>query len=143
MAPRKQVTAVVKLQCPAGNATPAPPVGTALGPHGINIGEFVRQFNDATRDKGDLVIPSVVTIYQDRTFSFVLKSPPASLLLMKAAGLEKAANEPGSETVGTVTRAQIEEIVKLKEEDLNSGSMDAAVRIIAGTARSMGIKVEG
>jgi len=143
MPPKKEATAVVKLQCPAGSATPAPPVGTALGPHGINIGDFVRQFNDATRDKGDLIIPAIVTIYKDRTFKFELKSPPAAVLLKKAAGLEKAANEPGAETVGTVTRAQLEEIVKVKEADLNAGSMDAAVRIIEGTARSMGIRVEG
>lgn len=143
MAPKKVVKHLVKLQCLAGKATPAPPVGTALGPHGINIGDFVRQFNDATRDKGDLIIPVVISIYKDRSFSFILKSPPASVLLKKAAGLEKAANNPGAEVVGTVTRAQIEEIVAIKKEDLNADSLDAAVRLIAGTARSMGITVEG
>ncbi|MAE75350.1 MAG: 50S ribosomal protein L11 [Planctomycetes bacterium] len=140
---KKEAQHVVKLQCAGGQATPAPPVGTALGPHGINIGEFVRQFNDATKDKVGLVIPVVISIYKDRTFSFVMKSPPASVLLKKAAGLEKAANLPGSEVVGTVTRAQLEEIVKIKEADLNASDIDAACEIIAGTARSMGLKVEG
>ncbi len=142
MAAKKEVTAVIKLQCAGGQATPAPPVGTALGPHGINIGEFVRQFNDATKDKVGLTIPCIIQIYKDRTFSFELKSPPASVLLKKALGLDKAANNPGSEVVGTVTRAQMEEIVQIKDADLNAGSLDAAVRIIAGTARSMGLKVE-
>ena len=132
--PKKEAQHVVKLQCAGGQATPAPPVGTALGPHGINIGEFVRQFNDATKDKVGLVIPVVISIYKDRTFSFVMKSPPASVLLKKAAGLEKAANLPGSE---------VEEIVKIKEADLNASDIDAACEIIAGTARSMGLKVEG
>ena len=143
VARKKEAQHVVKLQCAGGQATPAPPVGTALGPHGINIGEFVRQFNDATKDKVGLVIPVVISIYKDRTFSFVMKSPPASVLLKKAAGLEKAANLPGSEVVGTVTRAQLEEIVKIKEADLNASDIDAACEIIAGTARSMGLKVEG
>lgn len=143
MPPKKEVEAVIKLQCAGGQATPAPPVGTALGPHGINIGEFVRQFNDATRDKPGLIIPCLIQIYKDRTFSFELKSPPASVLLMKAAGLEKGAAVPGTEVVGSVTRAQLEEIVKVKEKDLNAASLDAATRIIEGTARSMGIKVEG
>ena len=143
MAPKKKIMHLVKLQCLAGKATPAPPVGTALGPHGINIGDFVRQFNDATKDKGDLIIPVVISIYKDRSFSFILKSPPASVLLKKAAGLDKAANNPGDEVVGSVTRAQLEEIVEIKKGDLNAVSMDAAVLIIAGTARSMGITVEG
>ncbi len=143
MAPKKKVAAVVKLQCPAGQATPAPPVGTALGPHGINMGDFVKQFNDQTREQQGLVIPVVVSIYPDRTFSFILKSPPAAVLLKKAAGIDKGTGVAGTDFVGSVTRAQIEEIVKIKENDLNSNDMDAAVKVIAGTARSMGIQVEG
>ncbi len=143
MAPRKDIQAKIKLQCPGGQATPAPPVGTALGPHGIAIGDFVKQFNDATRDKMGLVIPVEVTVYKDRSFSFILKSPPAAVLLKKAAGLDKGAQTTGSEIVGSVTRADLEEIVKIKEADLNAASPEAAMRIIEGTARSMGIKVEG
>ncbi|MEZ5990091.1 MAG: 50S ribosomal protein L11 [Planctomycetota bacterium] len=143
MAPKKEVTAVVKLQCPGGQATPAPPVGTALGPHGVNIGDFVRQFNDATRDKMGLVIPVEISIYKDRTFSFVLKSPPAAVLIKKALGLEKAAQNPGTEVVGRITRAQMEEIAKVKEPDMTGADIDADVRTIAGTARSMGVEVEG
>jgi large subunit ribosomal protein L11 len=143
MAPKKEIMAFVKLQCPAGQATPAPPVGTALGPHGINIGEFVKQFNDATRDQMGMIIPVEISIYKDRTFSFIMKSPPASVLLKKAAGIEKAAHNPGSEVVATVTRAQCEEIAKIKDADLNAASMDAAIRMVEGTARSMGIRVEG
>ncbi|HHI78492.1 MAG TPA: 50S ribosomal protein L11 [Planctomycetes bacterium] len=143
MAPKKEIMAFVKLQCPAGQATPAPPVGTALGPHGINIGEFVKQFNDATRDQMGMIIPVEISIYKDRTFSFIMKSPPASVLLKKAAGIEKGAHNPGSEVVATVTRAQCEEIAKIKIADLNAASEDAAVRMIEGTARSMGIRVEG
>lgn len=143
MAAKKKVGAVVKLQCSGGQATPAPPVGTALGPHGINIGDFVKQFNDATRDKAGMTIPVVITIFEDRSFSFELKSPPAAVLLLKAAGLEKGNGETGTGFVGSVTRAQIEEIVEIKKADLNSASLDAACRVIEGTARSMGIKVEG
>ena len=143
MAPKKEIMAFVKLQCPAGQATPAPPVGTALGPHGINIGEFVKQFNDATRDQMGMIIPVEISIYKDRTFSFIMKSPPASVLLKKAAGIEKGAHSPGSEVVATVTRAQCEEIAKIKIADLNAASEDAAVRMIEVTARSMGIRVEG
>ncbi len=139
----KQVTAVIKLQCPGGQATPAPPVGPALGQHGVNIGQFVKEFNDATRDKAGLVIPVVISVYKDRTFSFIMKSPPAAVLLKKAAGLAKAANNPGSEIVGSVTRAQVREIAELKKADLNAASAEAAMRIIEGTARSAGIKVEG
>jgi len=142
-AKKKEVTQVIKLQCAGGQATPAPPVGTALGPHGVNIGDFVKQFNDATRDKGGMIIPVEISIYKDRTFSFILKSPPASVLLKKAAGLDKAANNPGHEIVASVTRADLEEIVKIKEADLNAASLDAACRMIEGTGRSMGIKVEG
>ncbi|MHC5062388.1 MAG: 50S ribosomal protein L11 [Planctomycetota bacterium] len=139
----KQVTAVIKLQCPGGQATPAPPIGPALGQHGVNIGQFVKEFNDATRDKAGLVIPVVISVYKDRTFSFIMKSPPAAVLLKKAAGLAKAANNPGSETVGTVTREQVREIAEMKKADLNAASEEAAMRIIEGTARSAGIKVEG
>lgn len=142
-AKKKKVSAVVKLQCAGGQATPAPPVGTALGPHGINIGDFVKQFNDATKDKGGMTIPVLITIFEDRTFAFELKSPPASVLLMKAAGIEKGNGETGTGFVGTVTRAQLEEIVEIKKEDMNASNLDAACRIIEGTARSMGLKVEG
>jgi len=138
----KEITAKIKLQCPGGVATPAPPVGPALGSHGVPIGEFVRQFNDATRDKQGLIIPVVVTVYKDRSFSFELKSPPAAILLKKAAGLEKGSGVVGTEIVGKVSSEQVREIVKMKEKDLNAASEEAAMRIIAGTARSMGIEVE-
>jgi large subunit ribosomal protein L11 len=139
----KEVMALVKLHCPAGQATPAPPIGPALGAHGANISEFVKQFNDRTRDQMGMTIPVEISIYKDRSFDFIMKSPPASVLLRKAAGVEKGAGEVGTVLVGTVTRAQLEEIVELKKEDLNARDMDHAVRIIAGTARSMGILVEG
>ncbi|MAG57696.1 MAG: 50S ribosomal protein L11 [Planctomycetes bacterium] len=138
----KQLTAQIKLQCPGGQATPAPPVGPALGQHGVNIGEFVKKFNDATRETPGLTIPVVISVYADRSFDFILKSPPAAVLLKKAAGVVKGAGNPKTDRVGSVTREQILEIVKLKENDLNAASDDAAVNIIAGTARSMGIKVE-
>ncbi|MDP6941851.1 MAG: 50S ribosomal protein L11 [Planctomycetota bacterium] len=138
----KELKAQIKLQCPGGAATPAPPVGPALGAHGVPIGEFVKQFNDATADKRGLVIPVVISVYQDRTFSFVLKSPPAAVLLLKAAGLEKASGVVGTEIVGSVTSAQVMEIVELKRPDLNAASDEAAARIIEGTARSMGIEVK-
>ncbi len=139
----KEITGKIKLQCPAGAATPAPPVGPALGSHGVPIGEFVNQFNAATADKRGMIIPVVVTVYKDRSFSLEYKSPPAAVLLRKAAGVEKGAGEVGTVTVGTVTQAQLEEIAEIKKEDLNAASIDAAARIIAGTARSMGIEVEG
>jgi large subunit ribosomal protein L11 len=139
----KEITAQIKLQCPAGSATPAPPVGPALGAHGVAIGEFVKQFNDATADKRGMVIPVVITVYKDRSFSIEYKSPPASVLLLKAAGLEKGASEIGSEIVGRVTPAQLDEIAEIKKADLNAASTEAAARIIAGTARSMGIEVVG
>ncbi|MHC4380931.1 MAG: 50S ribosomal protein L11 [Planctomycetota bacterium] len=139
----KEITGKIKLQCPAGAATPAPPVGPALGAHGVPIGEFVNQFNAATADKRGMIIPVVVTVYKDRSFSLEYKSPPAAVLLRKAAGIEKGAGAVGTETVGTVTRAQLEEIAEIKKADINSASVDAAVNIIAGTARSMGIEVEG
>ncbi len=137
----KVITAKIKLQCPGGAATPAPPVGPALGSHGVPIGEFVKQFNDATADKRGLIIPVVITVYKDRSFSFELKSPPAAVLLMKAAGLEKAASNVGQEIVGSVTTSQVMEIVEMKRADLNAASDEAAARIIEGTARSMGIQV--
>ena len=137
----KEVTAQIKLQCPGGQATPAPPVGPALGQHGVNIGQFVKEFNDRTRDRNGLIIPVVISVYKDRTFSFETKSPPAAVLLKKAANLAKAANNPGSETAGQVTRDQVKEIAESKMEDLNAPTVEAAMRIIEGTARSCGIKV--
>ena len=137
----KAVSTVIKLQCPGGQATPAPPVGPALGQHGVNIGQFVKEFNDATRDKGGLTIPVVITVYRDRTFSFVMKSPPAAVLLKKAAQIASAANTPGSQVAGTVTKAQVEDIARVKMQDLNAASPEAAARIIEGTARSAGIQV--
>ncbi len=137
----KEITAIIKLQCPGGQATPAPPVGPALGQHGVNIGEFVKKFNDKTRDAQGTILPVVITVYKDRTFSFIVKSPPAAVLLKKAAGLAKGASTPGTEKVGKVTRSQVEEIVKIKEKDLNARDPEAAFKIIAGTARSMGIEI--
>ena len=139
----KEVNAIIKLQCPGGQATPAPPVGPALGQHGVNIGQFVKEFNDQTRDKAGLIIPVEISVYKDRTFSFVLKSPPAAVLLKKAANLASGANTPGSQVVGSVTRDQVKEIAETKMNDLNAASIEAAMRIIEGTARSAGIKVEG
>ena len=137
----KEITAIIKLQCPGGQATPAPPVGPALGQHGVNIGEFVKKFNDKTRDAQGTILPVVITVYKDRTFSFIVKSPPAAVLLKKAAGVAKGASTPGTEKVGKVTRSQVEEIVKIKEKDLNARDPEAAFKIIAGTARSMGIEI--
>lgn len=137
----KKVIGEIKLQCPAGQATPAPPVGPALGQHGINIGEFVNQFNTRTKDQAGLKIPVVITVYQDHSFSFITKSPPAAVLLKKAAGIASGSGEPNKEKVGRVTRAQVLEIVKIKQEDLNARDDEAACRIIEGTARSMGIEV--
>ncbi|NQU49568.1 MAG: 50S ribosomal protein L11 [Planctomycetes bacterium] len=137
----KEITAKIKLQCPAGAATPAPPVGPALGAHGVPIGEFVKQFNDATADKRGMVIPVVITVYKDRSFSLEYKSPPAAVLLLKAAGLEKGSGIVGSEIVGQVSKAQVAEIVDIKMEDLNAASPQTAALIIEGTARSMGIEV--
>lgn len=137
----KEVKAIVKVQAPGGAATPAPPIGPALGQHGVNIGMFVKQFNDATKDMPGMVIPAVLTVYSDRSFTFVLKSPPASALLKKAAGIESGSGTPNSKKVGTVTRKQLEEIAQKKMTDMNARSMDAACKVIAGTARSMGIEV--
>jgi large subunit ribosomal protein L11 len=140
----KEVSAKIKLQCPGGQATPAPPVGPALGSHGVNIGQFVKQFNDATKDRPGLVIPVEITVYKDRSFDFVLKSPPAAVLLKKFAGVEKASGSVGHEkAVGSVTRAQVEEIAKMKMADLNARDLTAACRIVEGTARSCGIEVKG
>lgn len=134
---------IVKIQIPAGKANPAPPVGTALGPHGINLQDFCSQFNAQTNSLGDTIIPVVVTIKKDRSFTFILKSPPAAVLIKKAINIPKGSGVPHKDKVGTITRAQLEEIAKIKNEDLNSNDMDAAVKILAGTARSMGVKVEG
>ena len=139
----KELTGKIKLQCPAGQATPAPPVGPALGAHGVNIAEFVKQFNDRTRDQMGMIIPVEISVYKDRSFDFILKSPPAAVLLKKAAGVEKGAGEVGTEIVGSVTREQVEEIAKIKMNDLNARDLDQACRIIEGTARSSGITVEG
>lgn len=140
----KKIQAYIKLQVKAGEANPSPPVGPALGQHGVNIMEFCKAFNAKTADveKG-LPIPVVITVYSDRSFTFVTKTPPASILLMKAAGVKKGSGTPNTEKVGTVTRAQLEEIATTKMQDLNSADMDAAVKIIAGSARSMGLDVEG
>ena len=137
----KKVTAMVKLQCPAGAANPAPPVGTALGPHGVNIMEFCKQFNARTQSQSGMVIPVVVTIYADRTFTFITKTPPAANLLIKEAGIEKGSGQPNRNKVGKVTRAQLKKIAELKMADLNAADLDGAIRMIAGTARSMGVEV--
>ena len=138
----KPVKAIVKLQIPAGKANPAPPVGTALGPHGVNMQEFCAAFNNKTGQMGDTIIPCVITIYEDRTLSFITKQPPAAILIKKAINLAKGSGEPHKNKVGTITRAQLEEIAKIKMEDLNANDIDAAVKILGGTARSMGVKVE-
>ena len=138
----KQVKTIVKLQIPAGKATPAPPVGTALGPQGINIGDFVNKFNQATADKGTDIIPVEVSIYIDRTFDFKLKPPPASDLLRKAAGVEKGAGNPLRGKVGKISEAKLREIAERKMEDLNANDVEAAMKVIAGTARSMGIEIK-
>ena len=132
----------MKLQLPAGKATPAPPVGTALGPHGINIGEFVKKFNDQTAQMGETIVPAEITIFEDRSFTFVLKTPPASDLLRKAAGIEKGSGSPLMQKVGKVSRAQIREIAEKKMEDLNANDIEAAMKIVEGSARSMGIEVK-
>ena len=137
----KKVIGQIKLQLPAGKATPAPPVGPALGQHGVNIMEFVKQFNAKTADQAGLVIPAVITVYADRSFTFVLKTPPASVLLKKAAGLESGSGEPNKKKVATLDRAKVREIAELKKVDLNSYNVDAAMRMVEGTARSMGITI--
>ena len=137
----KKVVAVVKLQCPAGAANPAPPVGTALGPQGVNIMEFCKQFNARTQSQAGMVIPVVVTVFADRSFTFITKTPPAANLLMKEAGIEKGSAQPNRTKVGKVTRAQLRKIAEIKMADLNASDLDSAMRMVAGTARSMGLEV--
>lgn len=139
---KKEVIAQVKLLIPAGKANPAPPVGPALGPHGINIMEFCKQFNAQTKDMGDTLVPAVLSVYNDRSFSFILKTPPASELIKKAIGIVKGSSVPNKDKVGVLTRSQVEEIAKTKLPDLNTNSPDAAANIIKGTARSMGVEVQ-
>jgi large subunit ribosomal protein L11 len=139
----KKVVAIIKLQCPAGQANPSPPVGPALGQHGVNIMEFCKAFNARTQDKAGLIIPAIVTIYADRSFTFVLKTPPAAVLLRRAAKIDKGSGEPNRTKVGTVTRSQLREIAEIKMPDLNAHDVEDAMRIVAGTARSMGVDVEG
>lgn len=141
---KKKVTALIKLQVPAGKATPAPPVGPALGPHGVSAPQFVQQFNDRTKSfEPGLTIPVVITVFSDRSFTFVTKTPPAAVLLRKAAKIEKGSAEPHKVKVATVTRKQVQTIAEVKMPDLNANDIDAAISIVSGTARSMGIKVEG
>ena len=137
----KKVVGVVKLQLPAGKATPAPPVGPALGQYGVNIMEFVKQFNAKTANQPGMVIPAVLTVYADRSFTFVLKTPPASVLIRKAAGIEKGSGEPNKKKVATLTMAQVTEIAKIKMPDMNANDLEAAAQMVAGTARSMGVNV--
>ena len=137
----KKVIAQIKLQCPAGKANPAPPVGPALGQHGVNIMEFCKQFNAKTQKQAGMIIPAIITVYQDRSFSFILKTPPASVLLKKAAKIEKGSGIPNKVKVGRVTKAQIEEIAKIKMPDLNCHTIEAAMRIVEGTAKNMGLDV--
>ncbi|HEX7588340.1 MAG TPA: 50S ribosomal protein L11 [Anaerolineae bacterium] len=138
----KKAKAIVKLQVPAGKATPAPPVGTALGPHGINIMQFCKEYNAKTASQAGTIVPVEITIYQDRSFSFILKTPPAPVLLKKAAGVEKASGVPNRNKVGTVTRKQVREIAEIKMKDLNAVDVEGAMKMIEGTARSMGIDVK-
>ena len=139
---KKEVAGFIKLQVPAGGANPSPPVGPALGQHGVNIMDFCNQFNERTKDKQGLLIPVVIEVYADRSFSFITKSPPASTLIKRAAKLAKASGEPNKEKVGSVTTEQLREIAEMKKEDLNAASVDAAVSMLSGTARSMGITVD-
>ncbi|MGB2697178.1 MAG: 50S ribosomal protein L11 [Candidatus Zixiibacteriota bacterium] len=139
----KKVIAIIKLQIPAGNATPAPPVGPALGQHGVNIMEFCKAYNSKTQKQAGTIVPVIITIYADRTFTFVTKTPPAAVLLKKAAKIEKASGEPNRVKVGKVTKEQVKEIAQIKFPDLNANDLDAAMRIVEGTARSMGIEVTG
>ena len=142
MAAPKKVSAVVKLQLPAGKATPGPPVGSSLGPHGINIAGFTKEFNDKTASQAGLIIPVVITIYQDRSFDFVLKTPPAAVLIKKACGLETGSGKPNRQKVAKISKEEIRKIAELKMPDLNAGSIEAAMSMVAGTARSMGVTVE-
>src|ERR1041384_2303197 len=138
---KKKLAAEIKLQIPAGQANPAPPVGPALGQHGVNIMAFCKEFNAATKDKGGMVIPVIISVFQDKSFTFILKSPPASALLKKAAGVASGSKTPNKEKVGKVTRKQVLDIVKLKIKDMNATNEEAAFRVVAGTARSMGIDI--
>lgn len=138
----KKVLTQLKLQIPAGKANPAPPVGPALGQHGLQIQDFCNQFNNSTKEMGDTIVPVVITVYEDRTFSFIMKKPPAAILIKKAIGLAKGSGEPHKNKVGTITQAQLEKIAEEKMEDLNANDIKAAALILAGTARSMGVKVE-
>ena len=138
---KKEIKAKIKLQCPGGQATPAPPVGPALGQHGVNIGEFIRRFNEATKEAGGLVIPVDITVYSDRSFDFVTKSPPAAVLLKRAAQVAKGAGNPKAQKIGTVTKQQLLDIAKVKFSDMNASSLEHAASVIAGTARSMGLDV--
>jgi large subunit ribosomal protein L11 len=140
---RKKLAAVVKMQLPAGQATPAPPVGTALGPHGVNLMDFVKAYNDATGAQRGQIIPVEISIFEDRSFTFILKTPPAAALLRQAARVDKGSSEPNKEKVGTVTSAQVKEIAEIKMPDLNANDIEAAMKIVEGTARSMGITVSG
>lgn len=139
----KKVMSLIKLQVPAGKASPAPPIGPALGQHGVNIMGFCKDFNSRTAQQAGLIIPVVITVYQDRSFSFITKTPPAAILIKKACGIKSGSGEPHEKKVATITRAQLQEIAELKMPDLNAASMDAAISMIAGTARSMGVVVEG
>lgn len=142
MAAKKKIKAVVKIQIPAGKATAGPPIGSSLGPHGINIGQFVKDFNDKTAGQDGLVIPVVMTIYEDRSFEFILKTPPVAVLVMKELGLAKGSGVPNKTKVGKLTQAQVEKIAKIKMPDLNAASLEAAMSMVKGTARSMGVTVE-
>jgi large subunit ribosomal protein L11 len=137
----KKVQAFIKLQCPAGKANPSPPIGPALGQHGVNIMQFCKEFNARTKDQGDLIIPVIITVFNDRSFTFITKTPPAAVLLKKAAGIEKGSGEPNKNKVGKVTKKQVREIAQLKLPDLNTTNLDAAIRTIEGAARSMGLEV--
>ena len=139
----KKITGYIKLQIPAGAATPAPPVGPALGQHGVNIMEFCKTFNARTQAQSGLIIPVVITVFADRSFTFITKTPPAAILLLKAAGLQKGSGVPNKTKVGKVTQAQVEEIAKTKMPDLNAASLEAAVKTVSGTARSMGLEIQG
>ena len=140
---KKKVTAVIKLQCPAGKATPAPPVGPALGPHGVSAPQFVQQFNDRTKSmEPGLIVPVIITVFQDKSFTFVLKTPPAAVLIKKAAGIQKGSGNPLKNKIGKLSKESLEEIAKTKMPDINANDLEAAKKIIAGTARSMGVEVE-
>lgn len=140
--PPKKILTMVKLQIPAGKANPAPPIGPALGQHGVQIQDFCSKFNAETKDMGDTIVPVEITIYEDRSFTFIKKTPPAAILIKKAISLQKGSGQPNKEKVGTITRAQLEEIAKIKMPDLNANDIDAAIKIIGGTAHSMGVEVK-